>query len=104
LKGLSDSNRLVRLRAGEALVQFKDKMISVFQQVLELRDRYGLHAYLTALENANLRDKLEAQLQSGTKIGSGEKERLWKALQSGGLPKEESETEVAVSNPAGSRS
>src|SRR5207237_1038819 len=76
LKGLSDSNRLVRLRAAEALVHvrarlraaealvhFRAVMVPVFQQVIELRDRYGLHAYLTAIENAGLRERLESQMQ-----------------------------------------
>src|ERR671923_28931 len=64
LKGLTDANRLVRLRAAEALVQFRAVMVPIFQQVIQLQDRYGLHAYLTAVENAGLRARLESQLQS----------------------------------------
>jgi HEAT repeat protein len=83
LKGLTDSNRLVRLRAAEALVQFRAVMVPVFQQVLQLRDRYGLHAYLTAIENADLRGKLETQIQNST---STERGTLLKVLQTGALP------------------
>ena len=88
LKGLTDSNRLVRLRAAEALVQFRAVMVSIFQQVIQLQDRYGLHAYLTAIENAGLREKLESQLQNGT-IGEHETRRLQNVLQTGSLPPEE---------------
>src|SRR5579862_3281550 len=58
LQGLTDSNRLVRLRAAEALVGLDTEMVPIFHQVVATRDRYGLHAYLTALENANLLGKI----------------------------------------------
>ncbi|HKW63132.1 MAG TPA: HEAT repeat domain-containing protein [Candidatus Acidoferrum sp.] len=97
LKGLTDSNRLVRLRAAEALVQFRAVMAPIFQQVVHLRDRYGLHAYLTAIENAGLREKLESQLQNST-IGMNEIQYLQGVLQAGSLPPEEPEpAEVAAS-------
>ena len=102
LKGLTDSNRLVRLRAAEALVQFRVVMVSIFQQVIRLQDRYGLHAYLTAVENAGLREKLEAQLQSGP-IDAEEMQLLHGVLQTGSLPPEEPEPAEAVANQAGSR-
>lgn len=89
LRGLTDSNRLVRLRAAEALVELKTEMAPVFEQVVQTRDRYGLHAYLTALENADLRGKLEAEIQAGTKISDEEKGLLQKVLQTGALPAEE---------------
>src|SRR6266446_7419 len=54
LRGLTDANRLVRLRAAEALVDLKKDMAPIFERVVETGDRYGLHAYLTALENSNL--------------------------------------------------
>ncbi len=95
-EGLTDSHRLVRLRAAEALVQFTGEMVPIFQRVVEARDRYGLHAYLTALENANLREKIEQQLQTATTIGSEEKNRLQDVLQSAVLPLEKPvETELA---------
>src|SRR6266404_6874087 len=58
LRGLTDSNRLVRLRAAEGLVALSTEMVPIFQQVVAAGDRYGLHAYVTALENANVLAKL----------------------------------------------
>lgn len=89
LRGLTDANRLVRLRAAEALVGLNAEMASVFEQVVATRDRYGLHAYLTALENANLRSTLEEQLQASSKISEQQKARLWDVLQSGAFAAEE---------------
>lgn len=96
LRGLMDSNRLVRLRAAEALVQLESEMAAIFAQVVATRDRYGLHAYLTALENANLRKNLEQSIQASAKIATEEKDRLLKALQTGTLPAEEAVTGDSV--------
>jgi HEAT repeat protein len=85
LRGLTDSNRLVRLRAAEALVALKTEMVAIFEQVVAAKDRYGLHAYLTALENANLRGKLEVQLQDTPQITEEEKTRLLNVLRAGSL-------------------
>jgi len=95
LKGLTDSNRLVRLRAAEALVQFRAVMVPIFQQVIGLRDRYGLHAYLTAIENAGLPGRLESQLQS-SEIAAEEMHRLQGVLQSGSLPPADPDPAEAV--------
>lgn len=103
LRGLTDSNRLVRLRAAEALVDLKAEMVPVFADVVATRDRYGIHAYLTALENADLRGKLEAELQASTKFGTDEKNRLLKVLQSGALPPEEALKAQPASNEAALR-
>jgi HEAT repeat protein len=84
LRGLTDSNRLVRLRAAEALVGLNTKMVPIFQQVVASGDRYGLHAYLTAVENANVLAKLEEELQTCAS-SSEEKERLQSVLRSGSL-------------------
>jgi hypothetical protein len=54
LHGLTDSNRLVRLRAAEGLVDFKTELLPIFEKVIALNDQYGLHAFLTAIENAGL--------------------------------------------------
>lgn len=102
LKGLTDSNRLVRLRAAEALVQLRAVLVPVFQQVIQLQDRYGLHAYLTAIENAGLREKLESKLQSSA-ISEDELKRLRGVLQTGSLPPEELETAEALASPSESR-
>ena len=89
LRGLTDSNRLVRLRAAEALVELKSEMAPIFDQVVQTRDRYGLHAYLTALENADLRRKLETEIQASAKINDEHKDLLQKVLHAGTLPAEE---------------
>jgi HEAT repeat protein len=86
VNGLKDSNRLVRLRAAEALVEIKVDMAAVFQRVVETRDRYGFHAYLTALENANLRKELEGDIQASPKIPAEQKNLLLDVLESGTLP------------------
>ncbi|HET7210064.1 MAG TPA: HEAT repeat domain-containing protein [Terriglobales bacterium] len=98
LKGLTDSNRLVRLRAAEALVQFRAVMVPIFQRVIQLRDRYGLHAYLTAIENADLRGKLETQVQNSTRTDEEEKGTLLKVLQTGALPMKDRPTRREVYN------
>src|SRR5713226_8696257 len=85
LRGLTDSNRLVRLRAAEGLVASKTEMVPIFQQVVAAGDRYGLHAYLTAVENANMLAELEADLQSSASLAMEEKDRLQNALRSGSL-------------------
>jgi HEAT repeat protein len=88
MRGLTDSNRLVRLRAAEALVGLNGEMLPIFQQVIAAGDRYGLHAYLTAVENANVHAKLEEELQ-GCALPAAEKARLRNALHSGSLTAEE---------------
>src|SRR5215472_10500242 len=103
LKGLSDSNRLVRLRAAEALVQFRAVMVPVFQHVIQLQDGYGLHAYLTALENADMRGKLESQIQFSTKIGDEQKSMMQNVLQTGRLPTEEPQQGKPAANLSGSQ-
>jgi HEAT repeat protein len=92
LRGLTDSNRLVRLRAAEALVGLGTDMAPIFEQVVATRDRYGLHAYLTALENANLKRKLEDELQATTQIDEEAKKMLQGVLQTGALPAQKKRT------------
>jgi len=102
LKGLTDSNRLVRLRAAEALVQFRAVMVPIFQQVIQLRDRYGLHAFLTAIENADLRGKLGAQLQNHG-VEEEQKAVLQRVLQTGALPVQDRLAAEEVHDTAGLR-
>ncbi|HXJ05532.1 MAG TPA: HEAT repeat domain-containing protein [Candidatus Acidoferrum sp.] len=85
LLGLTDAHRLVRFRAAEALVELDLPMVPIFQSVVKTQDRYGLQAYLTALENAGLREKLEEDLQSGAAAGNVEKELLCNILRTGTL-------------------
>jgi len=85
LRGLTDSHRLVRLRAAEALVSSSGDMVALFEQVVGTGDRYGLHAYLTAVENADLRAKLEQEIGSSAAISEERKGRLREILQTGAL-------------------
>src|SRR5258706_12693535 len=85
LRGLTDSNRLVRLRAAEALVGISAEAVPIFQQVVASRDRYALHAYLTAVENADLLAKLEGELHNFPSLAAEEKTKLQNALRSGSL-------------------
>lgn len=121
LRGLTDSNRIVRLRAAESLIQLRSTigfaaldenasgepkavdeiekagLLSVFVQVAGLKDRYGLHAYLTAVENANLRGKLEEGIQKSKDLSPEQKSCLLEVLESGRPPVEAVVTEnVAV--------
>lgn len=89
LRGLTDANRLVRLRAAEALIELKGEMAPTFERVVQTQDRYGLHAYLTALENADLRGKLEEELRDSAKVREEDKNRLQRVLQTGTLLAEE---------------
>jgi HEAT repeat protein len=88
LRGLTDSNRLVRLRAAEGLIDLKTEMAPIFEKVVGAADRYGLHAYMTALENAGLQMKLEAELKSIEKVGVGlnSTKILLEVLRTGTLP------------------
>lgn len=86
VRGLKDSNRLVRLRAAEALLQQNVDMVSVFNKVVETRDRYGIYAYLTALDNANLRERLAAEIDGSSAIDSNTKNWLQGVLETGALP------------------
>jgi HEAT repeat protein len=89
LRGLTDSHRLVRLRAAEGLVRINVPMVPIFQQVIATQDRYGLQAYLTALDNAGLRGKLEEELTSSPSEASDRSENLRAILQTGVLQAEE---------------
>ena len=89
LRGLSDSNRLVRLRAAEALISVKAEMLPIFEKVVAMGDRYGLHAYLTALENADLLQKLKDELRAATHMDPEKKVRLETVLSSGSLAADE---------------
>ena len=83
LIGLKDANRLVRLRAAEGLVSIGSDLVSIFYQVVELHDRYGLHAYFAALDNADLRSSLDAELQDTSELSEEHKARLLEVLHAG---------------------
>ncbi len=93
LIALTDSNRLVRMRAAEGLVDFKSELVPIFAQVVSTHDRYGLHAFLAALENADLRNKLNAELQQAVSHTTAEIDGLLTVLSTGKLP------EIPVATP-----
>jgi HEAT repeat protein len=86
VKALTDSNRLVRMRAAEALIDQSADMIPIFRSVVATRDRYGLHGYLAALENAGLRATLEAKVKETKTVPKDEAERLLQVLHTASLP------------------
>jgi HEAT repeat protein len=88
LVALTDANRLVRMRAAESLVDLREEVVSIFAQVVAARDRYGLHAYLAALENVSREVPLETELQNTPWLEGPEKDVLLKVLRSGKLLEE----------------
>ena len=93
LTALTDSNRLVRMRAAEGLVDFRSELVPTFAQVVKTHDRYGLHAFLAALENADLRDRLDAELRQSVSRPNAEIDGLLTVLSTGKLP------EIQVATP-----
>ena len=83
------------MRAAEGLVDLKSELPSIFAQVVKTRDRYGLHAFLAALENAGLRNQLDTELRKVFAHPSPEIEELLGVLSTGKLP----ETQVAAFEP-----
>ena len=102
LHGLTDSNRLVRLRAAEALMGLHTEMAPIFEQVVAMRDRYGLHAYLTALENAGLQAKMEAEITAMRLASEQVKAVLLEVLRTGTAPPEQHAPPEKASTPAAS--
>ena len=101
LKALTDSNRLVRMRAAEGLVDFKSELASIFVRVAKTHDRYGLHAFLAALENAGLRDTLDAEIRRAPSLPSIELHELLTILRVGKFPEAQvAEAIEAVETPA----
>ena len=90
LRGLTDSNRLVRLRAAEGLIGFKADLASILEKVVGLRDQYGLHAFLTAVENAGLEATLAASVKNGTLTTGVADGILLEVLRTAKLPAEAS--------------
>ncbi len=90
LAALTDSNRLVRMRAAEGLVENKSEMADIFARVVATQDRYGFYAYLAALENAGLRQTLQADLERIRKRNRSLAESLLSVLKAGKLPEPKS--------------
>ncbi len=100
LRGLTDANRLVRLRAAEGLMDLKAEMVPIFEMVAATRDRYGFHAYLTALENAGLRPQLEAELKAAGRLTKQAREGLLETLRIGSLGEQPAPQELASAQAA----
>lgn len=94
LRGLGDSNRLVRLRAGEALVTFRKERTAIFEAVVAKHDRYGLHAYLAAIDNAGLQSELEAELKHSGVLREKTRDTLLEVLRAGKLPDEQPSSDI----------
>lgn len=62
LRGLTDSKRLVRTRSGEALLKMQADQAAIFEKVVNTNDRYGIDAYLTALDNAGAVGTVQTKL------------------------------------------
>lgn len=103
LRALGDSHRLVRFRAAEALVDFAAERISIFQSVVAAQDRYGLHAFLAALDNAGLQAVFRQELETSRQIGEETRRILLEVLRTGqGPAKHVAQTDVtdlAISQP-----
>jgi HEAT repeat protein len=60
LGALRDSNRVVRLRSAAALAQFVRDRRQILERIVDLHDRYALHAMISALElGGNFADVIE---------------------------------------------
>jgi HEAT repeat protein len=88
LRGLVDSNRLVRLRAAEGLVRHEAELVPIFEKVVATGDRYGLYGYLAALENSCLQSDLDAALKSAIHLCEQQRAVLLEVLRTGLLPAE----------------
>jgi len=50
LEAVRDSNRLVRMRAASTLARFEQDRVEILQSIVDSRDRYALHAMISALQ------------------------------------------------------
>jgi HEAT repeat protein len=62
LEAIRDSNRLVRMRAASALAKFQQETVEILQSIVDSRDRYALHAMISALELGGGFGKVMAEL------------------------------------------
>ena len=62
LEAVRDSNRMVRMKAAAALAKFEHETVEILQSIVDSRDRYALHAMISALELGGGFEKVMAQL------------------------------------------
>ena len=80
LRCLRDPNRLIRLRSAEALLRTDKGQAQIFQQVVAAKDKYALHAYLTALDNTGLQETLREEITGHDGFSPATKTVLLQAL------------------------
>jgi HEAT repeat protein len=103
LHGLGDSHRLVRFRAAEALIGFVEQRISIFQSVVAAQDRYALHAFLAALDNAGLQGAVRQEVEMCRQMEEKTRRTLLEVLRTGQPPIKRAATtqvtKLAISRP-----
>jgi HEAT repeat protein len=62
LEAVRDSHRMVRLMAAASLAKFEHETVEILTSVVDSRDRYALHAMISALELGGGFEKVMAQL------------------------------------------
>lgn len=82
LEAVRDSNRQVRIRAAAALAKFEHETIDILQNIVDSRDRYALHAMISALELGGGFEKVVAEL-SDPMLHDETSARLVNALREG---------------------
>jgi HEAT repeat protein len=82
LEAVRDPNRLVRIRAAAALARFEPDSVEILQSVVDSRDRYALHAMISALELGGGLDRVMNEL-SDPLLHDETAQRLLTALREG---------------------
>jgi hypothetical protein len=62
LEAMRDSKRLIRIRAAAALAKFEHETVEILHAIFNSRDRYALHAMISALELGGGFEKVMTQL------------------------------------------
>ena len=62
LEAMRDSNRTVQIRAAASLAKFEHETVEILQSIVDSRDRYALHAMISALELGGGFAKVMAEL------------------------------------------
>ena len=58
----------------------KADLLQIFENVVALKDQYGLHAFVTALENAGLQTNLVAAIQNNLSASTETNKKLLDVL------------------------
>src|SRR3984893_990916 len=82
LEAVRDSNRLVRMRAASTLARFEQDRVEILQSIVDSRDRYALHAMISALELDGGLEQILREL-SDPVLHNEAAERLLSALREG---------------------